>query len=44
MPILERFFGPTRDEIWEQLAQEIGGNFYDGGFWLGDSQGARTGW
>jgi hypothetical protein len=31
-------FGPTRDEIWEQLAQEIGGNFYDGGFWLGDSK------
>jgi hypothetical protein len=27
MPILERFFGPTRDEIWEQLAEEIGGNF-----------------
>ncbi len=36
MPILERFFGPTRDAIWEQLAEEIGGNFYDGGFWLGD--------
>ncbi|HEX3444052.1 MAG TPA: hypothetical protein VHS80_04990 [Chthoniobacterales bacterium] len=38
MPILERFFGPTRDEIWEQLAEEIGGNFYDGGLWLGDSK------
>ncbi|HET9377798.1 MAG TPA: hypothetical protein VFO40_22695 [Chthoniobacterales bacterium] len=38
MPILERFFGQTRDRIWEQLAQEIGGNFYDGGFWLGDSK------
>jgi hypothetical protein len=36
MPILERFFGRTRDAIWEQLAEEIGGNFYDGGFWLGD--------
>jgi hypothetical protein len=24
MPILERFFGPARDEIWEQLAEEIG--------------------
>jgi hypothetical protein len=38
MPILERFFVPTRDEIWEQLAEEIGGNFYDGGLWLGDSK------
>jgi hypothetical protein len=38
MAILERFFGPARDEIWEQLAAEIGGNFYDGGFWLGDSK------
>jgi hypothetical protein len=38
MAILERFFKPTREEIWEQLAQEIGGNFYDGGFWLGDSK------
>ena len=38
MPILERFFLPDRDEIWEQLAEEIGGNFYDGGFWLGDSK------
>ncbi len=38
MPILERFFVPARDEIWEQLAEEIGGNFYDGGLWLGDSK------
>jgi len=38
MPILERFFLPDRDEIWEQLAEEIGGNFYDGGLWLGDSK------
>jgi hypothetical protein len=38
MPILERFFGPDRDEIWEKLADEVGGNFYDGGFWLGDSK------
>jgi hypothetical protein len=38
MAILERFFRPTREEIWEQLAEEIGGNFYDGGFWLGDSK------
>jgi hypothetical protein len=38
MAILERFFGPTREAIWEQLAEEIGGNFYDGGFWLGDAK------
>ena len=38
MALLERFFGPTRDAVWEQLAEEIGGNFYDGGFWLGESK------
>ena len=38
MAILERFFGPTRDEIWEKLADEVGGDFYDGGFWLGESK------
>jgi hypothetical protein len=38
MAILDRFFGPTRDEIWEKLADEVGGDFYDGGFWLGESK------
>jgi hypothetical protein len=38
MSLLDRFFGPTRDAVWEQFAEEIGGNFYDGGFWLGDSK------
>ena len=38
MPLLDRFFGPTREEVWEKLADEVGGNFYDGGFWLGDSK------
>src|SRR5258708_19726001 len=38
MAILERFFGPDREEIWEKLADEVGGNFYDGGFWLGESK------
>jgi hypothetical protein len=38
MALLDRFFGPTRDAVWEQLAEEIGGSFYDGGFWLGDSK------
>jgi hypothetical protein len=38
MAILDRFFGPTREEIWEKLADEVGGDFYDGGFWLGESK------
>src|SRR5260370_40874061 len=38
MAILDRFFGPDRDQIWEKLADEVGGNFYDGGFWLGESK------
>lgn len=25
--------GPSKDEIWKQIATEIGGEFIDGGFW-----------
>ncbi len=26
-------FGPSKDEIWTQIAADIGGEFIDGGFW-----------
>ena len=29
-------FGPSREEIWRQLCNEIGADFVDGGFWKGD--------
>ncbi len=29
-------FGPSKDEIWQQIAKDIGGEFIDGGFWNKD--------
>ena len=29
-------FGPSKKEIWQQLAEEIQGNYVDGGLWKGD--------
>ena len=26
-------FGPSKDEIWTQIATDIGGEFIEGGFW-----------
>ena len=26
-------FGPSKDEIWGQIATDIGGEFIEGGFW-----------
>lgn len=28
-----RFFGPSKDEIWSQIAKDIDGEFIEGGFW-----------
>jgi hypothetical protein len=30
-----RVFGPSRDQVWSQLAQEIGGDVVSRGFWRG---------
>jgi len=38
MSLLRKIFGPSKDEIWKQLSQEIGGEFVEGGFWRGDSR------
>ena len=29
------WFGPSKDEVWRQLSQEMGAEFVDGGFWKG---------
>jgi len=36
-------FGPSRDEIWRQLSQEIGGELVEGGFWKQNKVQARHG-
>lgn len=33
MGLLKDVFGPSQKEIWSQIAQEIGGELIDGGFW-----------
>jgi len=30
------WFGPSKDEVWRQLTQEIGAEFVEGGFWKGN--------
>ena len=35
MSFLRSLFGPSRDEIWRQFADAIGGSFSEGGFWNG---------
>ena len=33
MGIIRSAFGPSKDEIWTQIATDIGGEFIEGGFW-----------
>jgi hypothetical protein len=42
MGILRDIFGPSQEEIWQQLAQELSGRFVDGGFWRGDKVQVRV--
>ena len=38
-------FGPSRKAIWQQLSNEIGARYVDGGFWKGDKvQATHDGW
>jgi hypothetical protein len=32
------WFGPSKDEVWRQLSQEIGAEFVAGGFWKGENK------
>jgi hypothetical protein len=37
------WFGPSKEDVWEQLCQEIGGEVVDGGFWKGKKVQAHVG-
>ena len=37
------WFGPSKDEAWRQLSQEIGAEFVEGGFWKGNKVQAQVG-
>ena len=37
------WFGPSKDEVWRQLSQEIGAEFVEGGFWKGNKVQAHVG-
>src|SRR3954470_974005 len=44
-PLLRELFGPSRDEIWRQLASEMDANYVDGDFWKrGTVQASHSGW
>ncbi|HWB08747.1 MAG TPA: hypothetical protein VG826_05970, partial [Pirellulales bacterium] len=35
MALLRELFGPSKDEIWRQLCEQISGDFVEGGLWKG---------
>jgi len=35
MSILRQIFGPSKNEIWQQLSDQLGGDFIQGGFFKG---------
>ena len=43
MNFLKALFGPSRKDIWRQLAREVGGQFHEGGFLNPFAVQARTG-
>lgn len=43
MGFLRQLFGPSRDEIWGQLARELGGEFFKGGFFKESKVVAKVG-
>jgi len=42
MGFLRQLFGPSKEEVWRQLCQEIGADFVEGGFWRGDKVVAKV--
>ncbi len=41
--MLKKWFGPSRKEVWTQLADATGAQFVPGGFWKGDKVEASHG-
>jgi hypothetical protein len=39
MSILDGFFGSKRDIVWQRLADEVGGNYFEGGLSPGEGHG-----
>jgi hypothetical protein len=37
------WFGPSKDEVWRRLGEEIDADFIDGGFWKGSKVQAHVG-
>jgi hypothetical protein len=37
------WFGPSKDEAWRQLSEDIGAEFVEGGFWKGNKVQAQVG-
>jgi hypothetical protein len=37
------WFGPSKDVVWQQLSEEIGAEFIEGGFWKGSKVQAHVG-
>ena len=42
MSFLRQIFGSSQEEIWQQLCNEIGAEFVQGGFWKGSKVVARV--
>ena len=36
------WFGPSKEEVWRQLSEEIGAEFVEGGFWKGNKVQAHV--
>lgn len=43
MGALRRWFGPSREEVWRRLSEQIGGRYVEGSFWKGDKVEATHG-
>lgn len=43
MGFLHELFGPSREEVWRELCQQINAQYVDGGFWKGDKILAQAG-
>jgi len=43
MNILRKWFGPSKKEVWQQLSNEAGADYVQGGFWKGDKVQASHG-
>jgi hypothetical protein len=40
---MRRWFGPSREEVWRELSEQIGASYVDGGLWKGDKVRAQHG-